>query len=213
MRFVAGLVTLLSVLGFASGAFGHASLISTEPGDGSMLSQAPKIVRLRFNKPVAPASIKLIDGTGKVREDVSVGAKDNEVEIGLPDDLHGTVLVSYRIVSADGHPVGGSLVFSIGMPVSVIAPPSERAPELGVLIWLARIGVYIGLFVGVGGAFFAVWIARAKSASRVIVPALTIGLASRVAACGLQGLDLLGLARVEMLTSAPWKAAAATSLL
>ena len=194
MRLVAGLVTLLSVLGFASGAFGHASLISTEPGDGSMLSQAPKTVRLRFNEPVAPASIKLIDSTGKVREDVSVGTQGNVVEINLPDDLHGTLLVSYRVVSADGHPVGGSLVFSIGMPISVIAPPSERAPELGVLIWLARIGVYIGLFAGVGGAFFAVWIARAKAPPGVVAPALTIGLASSVAASGLQGLDLLGLA-------------------
>jgi copper transport protein len=98
------------------------------------------------------------------------------------------------------------------MPVSAITPPSERAPELGVLIWLARIGVYIGLFTGVGGAFFAVWIAGATSAPRGIVPALLIGLASAVAAWALQGLDLLGLAPVDVLTLAPWKAAAATSL-
>jgi copper transport protein len=212
-RLIAGLATLLSVLGFATGAVAHASLISTEPGDGSMLSQAPKTVRLRFNEPVAPASIKLIDGTGKAREDVSVSAHDNVVEISLPDNLHGTQLVSYRVVSADGHPVGGSLVFSVGMPVSEITPPSDRAPVLDVLIWLARVGVYIGLFAGVGGMFFAVWIARAKSAPRVIVPALAIGFASAVSACGLQGLDLLGLTPADILTSAPWKAAAATSLL
>ena len=213
MRLLAGLVTLLSVLGFASGAFGHASLISTEPGDGSMLSQAPKTVRLRFNEPVAPASVKLIDGAGKVREDVSVRAQDNVVEISLPDDLRGNQLVSYRVVSADGHPVGGSLVFSVGMPVSAIAPLLERAPALDVLIWLARIGVYIGLFVGGGGVFFTIWIAQEKSAPRVIASALVIGLVSAVAGCALQGLDLLGLGPVAMLTSAPWKAAAATSLL
>jgi copper transport protein len=213
MRLIAGLLTLLSILGFASGAFAHASLISTEPGDGSMLSQAPKTVRLRFNEPVTPASIKLIDGTGKTREDVSVAAQDNVVEIGLPDDLRGTLLVSYRVVSADGHPVGGSLVFSIGMPVSAIAPPSERAPALGALIWLARIGLYIGLFVGVGGAFFATWIAGTTSAPCVIRSALAIGLASAVVACGFQGLDLLGLEPADILTAAPWKAAAGTSLL
>jgi len=212
MRLVAGLVTLLSVLGFASGAFGHASLISTEPGDGSMMSQAPNTVRLRFNEPVTPASIKLIDGTGRARDDVSVSAHDNVVEISLPDNLHGTQLVSYRVVSADGHPVGGSLVFSVGMPVNEITPPSDRAPALDVLIWLARIGVYIGLFAGVGGTFFAVWIARANC-PRVIVPALAIGFVSAVSACGLQGLDLLGLAPADIVTSAPWKAAAATSLL
>jgi copper transport protein len=213
VRLIAGLVTLLSVLGFATGVSAHASLISTEPGDGSMLSQAPKTVRLRFNEPVSPASIKLIDGTGRAREDVSIHAQDNVVEISLPDNLHGTQLVSYRVVSADGHPVGGSLVFSVGMPVNEITPPSDRTPALDVLIWLARIGVYIGLFVGVGGVFFAVWIARAKSAPRVIVPALVIGVASAFIACGLQGLDLLGLAPADILTPAPWKAAAATSLL
>ncbi len=213
MRLVAGLATLLSVLGFATGAFGHASLISTEPGDGSIMSQAPKTVRLRFNEPVTPASIKLIDGAGTARHDVSFSAHDNVVEINLPDDLHGTQLVSYRVVSADGHPVGGSLVFSVGMPVNEIRPPPDRAPLLDALIWLARIGIYIGLFAGVGGAFFAVWIARANSVPRVIVPALVIGFASAVAACGLQGLDLLGLAPPDILTSAPWQAAAATSLL
>jgi copper transport protein len=213
MRLVAGLAILLSILGFATGAFGHASLISSEPSDGSMLSQAPKTVRLRFNEPVTPASIKLIDGTGRARDDVSVSAHDSVVEISLPDNLHGTQLVSYRVVSADGHPVGGSLVFSLGMPVSEITPPSDRAPALDALIWLARIGVYVGLFAGVGGVFFAVWIARAKSAPRVIVPAPVIGFASAVSACGLQGLDLLGRAPADILTSAPWQAAAGTSLL
>jgi copper transport protein len=213
VRLIAGLVTLLSVLGFATGVSAHASLISTEPGDGSMLSQAPKTVRLHFNEPVSPASIKLIDGTGRAREDVSIRAQDNVVEISLPDNLRGTQLVSYRVVSADGHPVGGSLVFSVGMPVNEIRPPSDQTPALDVWIWLARIGVYIGLFVGVGGVFFTVWIARAKSASRMIMPALTIGVASALVALGLQGLDLLGLAPADILTSAPWKAAAATSLL
>src|ERR1700753_2971177 len=105
MRLVAGLVTLLSVLGFASGAFGHASLVSTEPGDGSMMSQAPKTVRLRFNEAIAPASIRLIDGAGKTRDDIAIDAHDDTIEIGLPNDLpRGTQVLSYRIVSADGHP-------------------------------------------------------------------------------------------------------------
>jgi copper transport protein len=213
MRLVAGLAVLLSALGFATAALAHASLILAEPGDGSMVSQAPKTVILRFNEPVTPASIKLIDSTGKARDDVSVSAHDNVVEIGMPDSLHGTQLVSYRVVSADGHPVGGSLVFSIGMPFNEITPPPDPSAARDTLIWLARIGVYIGLFAGVGGVFFAVWIARARSASRVTFAALAIGFASAAGACGLQGLDLLGLMPADILTAAPWKAAAATSLL
>ena len=36
MRLIAGLATLLSVLGFATGASAHASLVATEPADGSV---------------------------------------------------------------------------------------------------------------------------------------------------------------------------------
>jgi len=79
MRLIAGLAIVLSALGFATGAFAHASLISTEPSDGSMLSQAPKTVRLRFNEPVRPAAIKLIDGEGRQRDDATVSAHDDTV--------------------------------------------------------------------------------------------------------------------------------------
>ena len=213
MRLIAGLATLLSVLGFASGAFGHASLVSTEPGDGSMMSSAPKTVRLRFNEPIAPASIKLIDGAGRARDDISINAHDDTIEIGLPDDLpRGTQVVSYRVVSADGHPVGGSLLFSLGMSENKIVRPADRAPALDTLIWLARVCVYVGLFVGAGGAFFGAWISRTSYAQRLIVASLAIGSAGAVAAWGLQGLDLLGLALVDILASAPWQATANTSL-
>src|ERR1700722_13674380 len=116
MRLVAGLATLLWIACFATDAAAHASLVSTDPVDGSMMSQAPKSVRLRFNEPVTPASIKLIDAEGRTREDVTVHAHDDTIEVTLPDSLPRCMqLVSYRIFSADGHPVGGSLVFSLGM--------------------------------------------------------------------------------------------------
>ena len=221
MRLVAGLATLLWIACFATDAAAHASLVSTDPVDGSMMSQAPKSVRLRFNEPVTPASIKLIDAEGRTREDIAVNAHDDTIEITLPDGLpRGTQLVSYRIFSADGHPVGGSLVFSLGMSQgkSQGKSPGEAATRaaddsgLAPLIWLMRIGTYLGLFVGVGGVFFGSWISRKSSGSPVIAAALMVGLFSAVASLGLQGLDLLDLPPADILTSAPWKAAAGTSL-
>ena len=213
MRFVAGLATLFSVLGFATGAFGHASLVSTEPSDGSMMSSAPKTVRLRFNEPITPASIRLIDGAGNTRDDVSVSAHGDTIEISLPNDLpRGTQVVSYRVVSADGHPVGGSLLFSLGMSTNKVIRPADRAPALDALVWLARLGIYFGLFAGVGGAFFGAWISRTSSAQRAIGAALLMGCTAAIAAWGLQGLDLLGLVPADILSSAPWQAAASTSL-
>ena len=71
-------------------------------------AQAPKTVQLRFNEPVTPAVIRLIDAEGRARDDATVRAIDETIIITLPDDLpRGTQVVSYRVISADGHPVGG----------------------------------------------------------------------------------------------------------
>ncbi|WP_213741085.1 CopD family protein [Bradyrhizobium sp. dw_411] len=213
MRLLACLAVLLSVLCATTEASAHASLISTEPGDGSMMAQSPKSVRLRFNESVRPAAIKLIDGEGRVRDDAVVSAHDDTIEITLPDNLaRGAQFISYRVFSADGHPVGGSLTFSLGMPAANVVAQTDGSFGLAPLIWLARIGVYLGLFVGVGGVFFGVWLARRDAGASMIGTALVVGLVSAVAALGLQGLDLLDLPSTGIVTSAPWKAAAATSL-
>jgi copper transport protein len=102
------------------------------------------------------------------------------------------------------------MVFSIGA-VTGAAPPAKATP-LSMLIWLARIGVYLGLFVGAGGAFFAAWIGQGPSGLMVSRGALAIGLVSAVSSLGLQGLDLLNLSLSHIVTAAPWKSALATSL-
>src|SRR5256886_970704 len=209
-RVLASLAALLSALCIASAAWAHAMLLSSEPADGSVLAQPPKVVQLHFNESIAPAAISVIDADGKARE-VATRAAGQPVLIVLPDDLpQGTQIVSYRVVSQDGHPVAGSMVFSIGA-VTGAAPPPMKSP-LAVLIWLARIGVYLGLFVGVGGAFFAAWIGQGPNGSTVSRGALAVGLVSAVASLGLQGLDLLNLPLGGIVTSAPWASALATSL-
>lgn len=209
-RVLVSLAALLSALCVASAAWAHATLVSSEPADGSVLTLPPKMVQLHFNESVTPAVLGLIDAGGKARE-VATRAVGQSVLMVLPDDLpQGTQIVSYRVVSQDGHPVAGSMVFSIGA-VTGAAPPPKASP-LAVLIWLARIGVYLGLFVGVGGAFFAAWIGQGPSGSTVSRGALAIGLVSAVASLGLQGLDLLNLPLGGIVTSAPWTNALATSL-
>ena len=210
VRVLAGLAALLSVLCIATAAWAHATLVSSEPADGSVLTLPPKMVQLHFNESVAPSVIGVIDAGGRAR-DVATRAVGQSVLIVLPDDLpQGTQIVSYRVVSQDGHPVAGSMVFSIGAVTG--AAPQATASPLAVLIWFARIGVYLGLFVGVGGAFFAAWIGQGLSGSAVSRGALAIGLVSAVASLGLQGLDLLNLPLGGIVTSAPWASALATSL-
>jgi copper transport protein len=212
MRLIAGLATLLSVLCFATGALAHAELVSIEPADGSILTRAPAMVQLRFNESVTPTVVRLIDAAGNARGDATVHAAGETIFITLPQNLpRGTQVVSYRVISQDGHPVAGSMVFSIGA-ARAGAMVSENDGALNGLIWLARIGLYLGLFAGVGGAFFGAWIAPSRAAAAMIVAAVLVGVFSALASLGLQGLDVLGLPLHDILAAAPWKAALATSL-
>lgn len=211
MRLLAALATLLLVTGFATGASAHAALISAEPASGSRLMAAPEAVVLRFNEAVTPGAIRLIDGAGRTRDDVRIDASAEAISVAMPPDLpQGTAVVSYRVISQDGHPVAGSVIFSIGMPTGT-KPLANTDSGLSILIWLARVGLYIGLFVGVGGVLFARWIAW--STTSMIVPrvALAVGLPSAVMSPGALGLDLLGLPPAALATAAPWKVAFATS--
>jgi copper transport protein len=209
-RLVAGLAALVLTLCCATGVWAHATLVLAEPADGSVLAQPPRMVQLHFNEGVTPAVISLIDAAGKTRA-VAARAVGQSVLMVLPEDLpQGTQIVSYRIVSQDGHPVAGSLVFSIGA-VTGNVPPANASP-LNVLIWLARIGVYLGLLVGVGGAFFARWTGQGRGGFIVSRGALAIGIASAAASLGLQGSDLLNVPLRSLNTLAPWTSALATSL-
>ena len=212
MRLVVAVAALLLVVCASSSAFAHASLVATEPRDGSMIAQAPKTVRLRFNEPVTPAVIRVIDSDGTTRNDATVHALDETIEITLPQGLPaGTQVISYRVISADGHPVAGSMMFSVGMGKAATAPASSDS-MLAMLIWLSRIGLYLGLFVGVGGVFFNAWTAEPRTRSKPVAAALTLGLVSAIVSLGCQGLDLLGLPIRDVLSRAPWQAAIATTL-
>lgn len=209
-RVLAGVVVLLAALLTTSAAWAHATLLSSDPVDGAVLAQPPKMVQLQFDENIAPGTVRVIDGAGKARE-VATRAVGQSVLIVMPDDLpQGTQIVSYRVVSQDGHPVGGSIMFSIGTATGTA--PSATASPLATLIWLARIGVYLGLFAGVGGAFFTAWIGQGRIVAAASRVALILGIACAVASLGLQGLDLLDLPLEGIVTSAVWGSALATSL-
>ncbi|MGX1323134.1 copper transport protein [Bradyrhizobium sp. USDA 377] len=211
MRLFAALATLLLVAGFATGASAHAALVSVDPASGSILKTAPKAVELRFNEAVTPGAIRLIDGAGRARDDARISASGETISVVMPPDLpQGTAVVSYRVISQDGHPVAGAVIFSVGAPTATKSPVSADG-GLSALIWLARVGLYLGLFVGIGGVFFARWIAWSMTGLTVPRVALAIGLPSAVASLGALGLELLGLPPAALVTAAPWKVAFATS--
>lgn len=211
MRRLSGIIIALLAVCAASSAFAHATLLKSDPADGSVLPAAPAQFTLTFNEPVSPIAIRLIAGDGKGTDLGGVEPHNEEVSVPLPPLERGTHTLSWRVVSADGHPVGGSVVFAVGAPSSMaVSTPSATPTGRAVAIWIMRLALYVGLFAGVGGAFFSEWIARQPPQApthNVVAAALWLALVGAVGSLGLQGLDLLDAPFPALLTVTPWTAA------
>jgi copper transport protein len=207
------LVLLLMAVSLAFGpraAMAHASLTAAEPPDGAMLQEGPDRIVLHFSEPVSPLVLRLIRPQGEAIDLDRAGTQHPEVEITPPAALdQGTYALSWRVVSADGHPISGSLVFSIGTPTPDRHPDAVRTGRpVQVALWGARLFMYLGAFVGVGGALFAAWIADRGTlrslARRGILVTLWGGVPATALSIGLQGLDALALPLRALASGATW---------
>ena len=110
----AGLGALLA-LGGAQAAAGHASLLDSDPPHGAALDTAPSDVTLRFDEPmtVPGDAVQLFSGVEAFALDVEV--IDATVVAAMPAGLDdGRYAIAYRVTSADGHPIAGTIAFTIG---------------------------------------------------------------------------------------------------
>ena len=118
-RPILSLLVLLACLGMPTLALAHAALNSAVPADGSVLAAAPGRIELVFSEPVSPLALRLVGPDGAARTLDRFVLKDSTLVISPPAGLaNGTYALSWRVVSEDGHPVGGALVFSIGALLS-----------------------------------------------------------------------------------------------
>jgi len=210
--FGAPLIALLIALAPASEACAHASLVQAAPADGAVMPLPPATLTLTFNEPVSPLVVRLIGPDGAPLAPIAVTAQDTTVTISAPPALRrGTHVLSWRVISADGHPVGGSLMFSIGARSPAAQPENLADRGVRAALWAVRVVMYVALFVGAGGAFFAAWIADGAARRAWIVFVLAAGLAAVALSVGLQGLDALDLPFSGLQHKLPWEAGLATS--
>ncbi|WVT75671.1 copper resistance CopC/CopD family protein (plasmid) [Sinorhizobium chiapasense] len=207
-------IALCGLLMQATVAFGHAALNSSEPADGAVADTAPPVYVLTFSEPVSPLQLKLVRPDGTVLPLERFELKDRTIEIAAPTDLgRGTYVLSWRVTSADGHPIGGSVVFSVGATSAtppVMGDKIDWAVRVGIL--LSKLALYVGLFIGVGGVFSLYWLpCSTRSGRNVIAVALGTGFLGALAAMGFQGLDALGLPLTHIVEPAVWSMAMATS--
>ena len=201
-------------------AWAHASLIGSEPLAGATLAEPPATLRLDFNEPVSPLIVRLVGPTGAVVTP-AVKALNSMLTIVPPRLGRGTYALSWRGISADGHPVGGALLFSIGAPSAepALAAPALTAldtdPAVKVAIWATRLLIYLGLFVGIGGVSFIVLIAQARPlpgrTEAWIAGAMAGGFMASIVSLSLQGLDGLALPLTQFWRPDVWTSGLATS--
>ena len=134
----------------------HATLVGSDPAADSVVSVAPDVVRLRFDEPVrpVPGGLRVLDPDGvDVGDGVAAVSPDGlvmEQAVGI-DTGRGSFTVTYRVLSADGHVVGGSFVFSVGersetARVDDAGDPATRFLEVFGR-WLAACGSLLALGV------------------------------------------------------------------
>ncbi|MBB5046355.1 copper transport protein [Rhodopseudomonas rhenobacensis] len=204
------LLWIVLVLAQPGLALAHASLVSSDPVADAVLAVAPATLTLTFSDEVSPLVVRIIGSDGRAIEFGNIARRGPTLILTPPQPLQGgSYLLSWRVMSEDGHPVGGSFGFSIGAG-AVAAPQLVRsiAFALQAAIWTVQLIIDIGLFVGIGGAFFAAWLqpknfrgARGVSVTACVAALLAVGVA-----IGLQGLDALDAPASALVTSAVWSA-------
>ncbi|WP_445299314.1 copper resistance CopC/CopD family protein [Mesorhizobium sp. NZP2298] len=207
------LLMALIVITSTSQAFAHAALIKTDPSDGAVLAQTPKQFSLTFSEPVSPLVLTLVKPDGTPVPLTSFRLSDQTVEIDNPQALKtGTHVLSWRVISADGHPVGGSLLFSIGAPSEPPAASEAVDWPLRSAIWIGKVFLYTGLFFGVGGAFALAWLAgEGRAGQRFVAAAILCGLMAAPLSLGFQGLDALGAPLSHLAQPVIWRTGLGTS--
>lgn len=113
----------MGVLGAAPTALAHATLESTSPADGAVVSSAPASVSATFDESVgvSPDSLRVFAPNGQRADNghTTHGRVPQQITVGLLPGLgHGTYTVSWHVVSADSHRVQGAFTFSVGAPSS-----------------------------------------------------------------------------------------------
>lgn len=149
------------VLAAAGPANAHATLERSEPTSGAQLAASPPSVVLDFDENVelglGGITLAKADSTPiEIGTAEYLDGKSDVVAVRLPKLDAGVYVASYRVISADGHPVVGSIVFRVGSSDSdssspgIVAAGQQPSRAVGVVYGLARALGYLALILAIG---------------------------------------------------------------
>ena len=164
-------------------------LEGTDPGSGATVQRSPKDITLTYSEPVEASlgAVRVFDSRAN-RIDVGSPShpdgKASVVRVSTPELDDGTYVVTWRVISADAHPVRGAFTFTVGSSATTAKEAQGLAQRLltdeggdavvGVLFAIARFGAFAGLAVLIGAAAFLAYVWR-DAAARTGEPAGSSG--------------------------------------
>lgn len=160
----AGLLLLALLLGgllldvvSARPALAHAELASTSPARDARLEEAPAEVTLEFTGAVSVGSgyARVLAAGGERVDTGDPSAGGSTVTIPLRDDVaDASYIVTYRVLSADSHPISGAYAFVVGdgelVPAVSGAAGEATDPMVAVALPAARWLGFAGVILAVG---------------------------------------------------------------
>jgi len=197
-------LALIAVLaGPATPASAHAVLVGTSPAQGSVISDPPNQVVLTFTEGVRPIAdkVRVVAPDGSRVDGGDPRASGTQLIIPMkPGAARGTYVVSFRVLSADSHPVAGSFSYSVGAP-SFGGPTgagdggAAADSVIRAMFPVARWIGYVGLLLLVGAALVLALLWPQRLDQRGLIRSIWVG-AALVAAATV----------VEMLLQVPYVA-------
>jgi len=204
----------------AANAAAHASLLASDPVDGARLARSPGVVELQFDEPVEAIRLQVLGPSGVPQMLPPPAGRSERLRIHLPDPLaEGPQVLSYRVTSADAHPVAGTIAFHIGAGASSSRDASSRSggppdahhhaeasgpPGQGLAIAL-HAARDLALLIAAGAALFATLLRPSTPARGVVRVTAPVAALLDIALLGAHGLALTG--TDAMTDAASWIAA------
>jgi len=157
-RYLFSLLLVGALAASSPRAFAHAVLLDSSPKPGEMLMQPPSEVVANFNEGVGPIFFKVLDVKGQpVGDPGEIRLDGTKMILPLGALLpNGTYVLTYRVISADTHPVGATFGFSIGEPMKSVDATADAGSRS---IWSLAVAVnrwilYAGMLWVAGTAIF-----------------------------------------------------------
>ncbi len=183
---VGAVTVVVALVAGASPAAAHAELIETRPADGEQLDTPPDQLYLRFNETVdiLDDSLEVFDSSGAQLDLAGAEHVDGDgttLGTDLPPLDDGAYVVTWRVGSADSHPIQGAFTFRVGAGDQVeanalmadLVASGGGDTTVGFLYGVVRFAGFIGMVLLVGGALFVagLWPAGAsdRRARRLLV--------------------------------------------